>query len=453
MIDFIYHLFYLCFFLLFSFVVFIFLKKIVSTDSVFLPSVGVIVSFCYFILVPVAILTITGSLEKRVFVIFPDIPDLHLENAILPTMYALVVGILIVYVCYYLSAIKKWGRVRSDNELNYRAYIMYAGALYALFFLLDVILSGLFAGEGHWYRSRHDAIEDSSYPMLLIGLLYLRNAIRLVYFGLVIGAWANGKLGDVKFSVLYLVPVLLDVYLSGNRFILASTALLIFIVLMMRKRYALIFISALIAVPVVVAGTVYMQVRQEIHSADRVSIYQLFSEKGANSDLEFKSVLTNAVEGINYNTFVAVTDIFPRDEGFLLGETFIKPFLAWIPRSVWSDKPKRLSQIVGYRVTGSEYVTIVTSLPGELWANFGYIGIVFVPLVVFVILFLSKLVIVKIPFYGYIGFIAVFASARAAFAAIVLELLILGLLVSLLVSLVEKKVVFFGRVVKLRGLK
>ena len=69
----------------------------------------------------------------------------------------------------------------------------------------------------------------------------------------------------------------------------------------------------------------------------------------------------------------------PNDEPHIFGSTYLKPFVWFVPRSLWPDKPKgvsvRFAQLDGqpntYSIGTSEAVTII----GELFWNFGVVGV------------------------------------------------------------------------------
>ena len=78
-----------------------------------------------------------------------------------------------------------------------------------------------------------------------------------------------------------------------------------------------------------------------------------------------------------YDDLVILAKRVPQRNDFLLGQTFVKPLVSWIPRDVWPGKPETFSRIVSREMNpaffaggGSEPLTFV----GELFWNFGWFG-------------------------------------------------------------------------------
>jgi oligosaccharide repeat unit polymerase len=80
-----------------------------------------------------------------------------------------------------------------------------------------------------------------------------------------------------------------------------------------------------------------------------------------------------------YEAYIKILKHFPSQEDFLYGYSYIKPFVFWIPRSIWEDKPEGLSSLVVEKIYGTskglEYSTGFT-LTGEFYANFGFVGMI-----------------------------------------------------------------------------
>lgn len=86
-----------------------------------------------------------------------------------------------------------------------------------------------------------------------------------------------------------------------------------------------------------------------------------------------------------YEAYLRILKYFPRHEDFLYGYSYIKPFVFWIPRAIWENKPEGLSSLVVEKIygtsKGSEYSTGFT-LAGEFYANFGFVGMLICSLMI-----------------------------------------------------------------------
>jgi len=109
--------------------------------------------------------------------------------------------------------------------------------------------------------------------------------------------------------------------------------------------------------------------------------------------------------GLNFDTLVAafsnidtfwntafVFDGFPDRFSFFFGETYLALLVAYIPRTLWEEKPVSMSAQLGYFVrTGDPGFSLLgwhevnqfslsTGMIGEAFANFGWVGVFFMPL-------------------------------------------------------------------------
>jgi len=80
-----------------------------------------------------------------------------------------------------------------------------------------------------------------------------------------------------------------------------------------------------------------------------------------------------------YEAYLHVISYFPKIHDYFYGSSLIKPFLFWIPREIWNDKPEGLTTYLPklfYGMTrGAEYSSGMT-ITGEFYANYGIYGVI-----------------------------------------------------------------------------
>lgn len=80
-----------------------------------------------------------------------------------------------------------------------------------------------------------------------------------------------------------------------------------------------------------------------------------------------------------YEVYLKVLDFFPSKISFLYGTSLLKPFIFWVPRTIWENKPEELTTWIAKIVyLGSKpngYSTGMT-LTGEFYLNFGITGVI-----------------------------------------------------------------------------
>lgn len=88
--------------------------------------------------------------------------------------------------------------------------------------------------------------------------------------------------------------------------------------------------------------------------------------------------LQQFIRGEGLMGLAAILEHYPRESEFFNGKTLIDMLLLPVPRSVWPDKPlwygiDNITREMGWPPSTQSAVT----MPGELYANFGYAGVLF----------------------------------------------------------------------------
>lgn len=119
-------------------------------------------------------------------------------------------------------------------------------------------------------------------------------------------------------------------------------------------------------------------------------------------NLDITSSIANVFAGHGLAGFHVIYEEFGTNIDYLNGKTYIDMLLLPIPRSIWVSKPDwygidDINKALGYPSTTQTAV----SWPGELYANFGYVGLFLVPVlfvcfyIIQILLGLLKLGIIK----------------------------------------------------------
>lgn len=89
----------------------------------------------------------------------------------------------------------------------------------------------------------------------------------------------------------------------------------------------------------------------------------------------WSGVATEARESLDtYYQLARTLDYFPARAGFLDGYSFYGVVANPIPRALWPGKPIGVGKLASILYDGNPHNSIGLSLPGELYANFGYVG-------------------------------------------------------------------------------
>jgi hypothetical protein len=127
--------------------------------------------------------------------------------------------------------------------------------------------------------------------------------------------------------------------------------------------------------PVIVIGAVSV-VCFLGYGAARNFLTNRAEDPGARPEAALQFELSRVVRGEGLIGIAAIVDYYPRKRAFLNGKTIRDMLLLPIPRAIWPEKPlwygiDDITRGMGWSQTSQSAVT----MPGELYANFGYPGI------------------------------------------------------------------------------
>ena len=138
-------------------------------------------------------------------------------------------------------------------------------------------------------------------------------------------------------------------------------------------------------------------------------------------------------EGSNLIFLNLLVHEYPDRKEYLYGETMlVKAFGSFIPKSLWKDKPEGLGSRIGEEVAPEDQGLVLNAtILGEAWANFGYLGLLVVIVIVFVI---QKIYLrgKNAPLFMCMFFMIAIASWRFDFSFFIISLLIMEIIFLLL---------------------
>ncbi len=264
------------------------------------------------------------------------------------------------------------------------------------------VVTGVSSG-GHWADAKGEFLLTGGTPAMLA--LSLFAAVRLAALIALAAMYWHDQITLKWFALWMGAMCVVDLYTTGNRIFTLQTLIVITALLMVRGRWFQIGVLSLAALPFGVLMTMFPLIRVYMHRwTGGFALSSATSALGEGyveakeyflPNLGIGEFLMGVTEGININVLVVVVEEFHRSVGLLLGSGILRGFVFWVPRSVWPGKPPTLSILIGQRLLGGESrgVSMGATIFGEFWANFGFLGFVMIPVVLYVINFaISKLI-------------------------------------------------------------
>lgn len=96
-----------------------------------------------------------------------------------------------------------------------------------------------------------------------------------------------------------------------------------------------------------------------------------------NTDIEFPNFISYMKNG-DFDGFQTTTNaiIYAERHGYKYGNQILSALLFFIPRSVWTGKSQHAGEVTG-QFLGYKYTNISTPIVGEIYLDFGIIGVIF----------------------------------------------------------------------------
>ncbi len=368
---------------------------------------GLTFGVLYFIFIPIGILIFTGkvNLVKTDFS-HTTLTDVYL-NKDLKASFILILYILslIIYLYFFKKKEKK-------EEISFKPRLKFYLFIYFISQLIILLGSGLLEG-GNWYHARH--LFMIKYGTLGVFLAFITNATKILIIASIIYLWTKKELKFLQFLFYILSFTLFDMFISGNRIYLFTTFVLVGLIILKRKKLK-ILISLPFLLPIVYYvgyfGSIFRHIRGPLFQ-NGIPTLKVFNEALARAikldPPNLTSFFLNISESVNFNVIYNIINNFDKS---LYGATYLKTFVFYIPRSIWQDKPESITKITANYFGSS---SLVTTIFGEMHMNFSYIGILLLPLILYLtdsflsyfkfnnqifkyILFMMGILIFRMPF-------------------------------------------------------
>jgi hypothetical protein len=336
--------------------------------------VGFIAGTIYFIYIPLGLVIVLGRLQAPEDFSATSIPDVFLErNA--PQVMVLLGMVAMVLACVSFFPRKFPANVVSKNPGG--VALKWYFIEYVAISLLVFFLAGLGDDGAHWYRSKEDFLLN--YGLFGVLLVYAIVALRIAVLVFSVRQYFLGELSFSRLIGLLVVTCALDLYLTSNRIFTLLVLVTVFIVMVMERRYG--WLLAFLAFTPVLAYfmNIFRWIRSFMHSSGAGGIGEVaagiaigvdFATK-QSSGVDVVDIVSGITESVNLNVAIGIVTRFGGSIDYLYGETFLKAFVFWVPRSIWPSKPDSIATVVGNLFAPGDSAALVATLYGELFANFG----------------------------------------------------------------------------------
>lgn len=344
-------------------------------------SLGIVFGILYFIFIPLSVFITTGIVEISLLDFSnTNLTDVVMEDRMIESL------ILIAYLYSILVFVYFSEFFQIKNEIINEAFPLAWKSYFLLSLLVGIsifLAAGIHQG-GNWYLSRELFFKESG--MLALILTFAYSAMKILFIVSLLTAYEKRKIAALSFVLAVVLFSVIDVVLTGNRiyvFVLFGA-----ISILLLGRYGLkVLLFGFLIIPLGYMMSIYRHVRGELFLEGIPSIGKAIDMISASIVKEppaIESFLLGISESVNFNVLYEIFDYINFNNA-LWGGTFLKAFVFLIPRSLWQDKPLSITQIAGeWFAPQSEHLSLVTTIIGEIHANFYFFGIAMLPLILIV---------------------------------------------------------------------
>lgn len=357
---------------------------------------GLDIGIIYLVLVPISVFAVNGHLAGDASGMAPTIGWYTHQHTMLKILGMVGIYGIIDLVCHSFPPPPLYPK-REGPSIWDALPTLKPLHLVVMFFVLSValfIVTGMASG-GHWADAKHDFLVSQGTPAMLV--MNFHAAVRLATL-IALAAWFMHDRVTFKWLASWMATLCaLDLYTTGNRIFTLQALVVIAAILAVKERWFLLGMLSLAAIPFGISMMMFAMIRSHMHrwsggfqlSSAAAAFGEGFQEAKDyyGPDLGIGNFLLGVTEGININVLVVVVEDFHRTLGMLWGMGILRGFTFWIPRSIWPGKPQNLSVLIGSYLMGGERrgVSMGATIFGEFWANFGFMGVFAIPVVIFII--------------------------------------------------------------------
>ncbi|MEM7765522.1 MAG: hypothetical protein AAF290_15765 [Pseudomonadota bacterium] len=165
------------------------------------------------------------------------------------------------------------------------------------------------------------------------------------------------------------IALLLQFTIERRDFAVALLSLLFVMALSHQRRLATVLLAGTVLVSAGLIVAVWLR------TPDAIAIGDVLARLTGST---FVAVIEIELDfAIVFDDIVILMQEVPQNTAYLGGETFLKPFLSFVPRALWEGKPETISRLFSlvfnrpfYDAGGSQPITLI----GELYWNLGWAG-------------------------------------------------------------------------------
>ncbi|PYV72794.1 MAG: hypothetical protein DMG97_12775 [Acidobacteria bacterium] len=359
------------------------------------PILGWMVGLGYFILAPLTVLVFNGGYS------IPDIigandryasVDLTSTTYFLP-MTVIWLALLLSFLSVLLFAPLR-GQAASEpspwlNEQKLKRILLFTSGLSLLDYLFQIRMSGGMESflVSHWYLRQDELFARFGDPFVLYSRMSLANQIIFASSAaLYVGIHLQGRTRNWRFMVLIAFFLITQMVMSGNRIFIALFGLAFLTSCWVYGRKQMMLKLLIISPAVLLVFSVWAYVRHDISDLGE----EIASHAQADVGNRVTTTLIDTTEGSCVMILLHMVNDFGSKFDYLYGVSYTKAITFVLPRRIYPDKPNNFPTLLADLYEPGEITSLGATQLGELYANFGFLSVLLLPVVTVGLMWLSN---------------------------------------------------------------
>ena len=416
------------------------LNRVKRNSQGLTPLLGWMVGLGFFLIAPLTILTFHGGYEMPASEGLTEAwTKINLANPIFFRPYLVVwLSVMLTCVTAWLSSgtsVPQDAGTRSISLRRLERVILITMALSVIDWAVLVWLVGGVAEflVSHWYLRSEELAERLGSSFTLYTRLSLAN--QLLFTG---AAALHGGLGlrnrNIRwgFTSLMFFFLLVEMVMSGNRIFIAFYLLAFVASSWLYGRRKLIAVLLVSSPLLVLVFSTWGAVRHDLSKLPDAVISGTVASDVSDTAL---SNLMHVTEGGAVMLLMHMVNDFGGKFDYLYGSTYGRLFTFWLPRSIYPSRPLDFTNQAAVLYLPGETTSLCATALGEACANFGWIGIVVLPLFTSGVVWYTKYLNRGEggrPLLSAVSFVVLIWFARCTFAENVINLIEVATLIWIL---------------------
>jgi oligosaccharide repeat unit polymerase len=239
----------------------------------------------------------------------------------------------------------------------------------------------------HWYLRQEELFTRFADRYVLY--TYLSQANHVIFVGaaaLYTASLLQRNKWDWRFGGLLVFALILQMVMTGNRIFIASYGLAFLTSCWIYERKKLILVLVVLLPGVLLFFSAWAHLRGNL-SVLSENIPTFLEEELGNRTV---ATLMDTTEGPSVMQLLHVINDFGYDFDYLYGSTYAKAILFAVPRSIYPSKSSNFPVILARLYEPGEVTSLGGTQLAELYGNFGIFSMLLLPMITFLILWISE---------------------------------------------------------------